>query len=184
MLFRSGTVGRLVPGLEARLEDVPGITEGKRLFVRGDNIMQGYMKADKPCVLQPPADGWHDTGDIVAVDKDGFVAIKGRAKRFAKIGGEMISLTAIEQELAKLYEGAVQGVVAIADVKKGEQLVLITTAENADAAQIRAYIKQAGLNDLGTPSKIIIVKEPPILGTGKFDYVSAQKMAEEKFGAE
>ncbi len=184
MYIKAGTVGRLVPGLEARLEDVPGITEGKRLFVRGDNIMQGYMKADKPCVLQPPADGWHDTGDIVAVDKDGFVAIKGRAKRFAKIGGEMISLTAIEQELAKLYEGAVQGVVAIADPKKGEQLVLITTAENADAAQIRAFVKQAGLNDLGTPSKIIVVKEPPILGTGKFDYVSAQKMAEEKFGTE
>lgn len=182
MYVKKGSVGRLLPGMEARLEEVPGITEGKRLFVRGDNIMQGYMKADNPGVLQPPEDGWHDTGDIVDIDKDGFITILGRAKRFAKIGGEMVSLTAIETIVNSIYENEVSGVVAISDPKKGEQLVLITTHENADPSEIKTAIKNAGLNDLGSPSKILYVKEPPLLGTGKFDYVTATKLATEKFG--
>lgn len=181
MYIREGTVGRLVPGLEMRLEDVPGITEGKRLFLRGDNIMQGYMKADNPGVLQPPPDGWYDTGDIVDIDKDGFITIKGRAKRFAKIGGEMVSLTAVEEQISKVYPTAVSGVVAIADEKKGEQLVLITTQENPDLTAIKMQIRSSGLSDLGAPSKFIVMKEPPLLGTGKFNYIIAQKLAEEKF---
>ena len=102
MYIREGSVGRLFPKMTARLEEVPGIKEGKKLLVSGDNIMQGYMFADNPGVLVPPKDGWHDTGDIVTIDKDGFIFIQGRAKRFAKIGGEMISLTAVEQILSKL----------------------------------------------------------------------------------
>lgn len=178
MYIREGSVGRLFPKMTARLEEVPGIKEGKKLLVSGDNVMQGYMFADNPGVLVPPKDGWHDTGDIVTIDKDGFVFIQGRAKRFAKIGGEMISLTAVEQVLSKLYPDAVQGIVAVPDPKKGERLVLITTKQDADLSEIRAYIKEQGFNELGSPSQFIYVKEPPVLGSGKFDYITAQKIAE------
>ncbi|MBR1778217.1 MAG: MFS transporter [Alphaproteobacteria bacterium] len=179
MYIREGSVGRLLPKMIAKLEEVPGIKEGAKLLVSGDNVMQGYMKADNPGVLIPPKDGWHDTGDIVSIDKDGFVFIQGRAKRFAKIGGEMVSLTAIEQLLSKLYPDAVQGLVSVPDPKKGEKLVLITTKKDADLSEIRAYIKDQGFNELGSPAKFIYVKEPPVLGTGKFDYVTALKIAEE-----
>ncbi len=180
MYIREGSVGRLLPKMAAKLEEVPGIKEGAKLLVSGDNVMQGYMKADNPGVLIPPKDGWHDTGDIVTIDKDGFVFIQGRAKRFAKIGGEMVSLTAIEQLLSKLYPDAVQGLVSVPDPKKGEKLVLITTKQDADLSEIRAYIKDQGFNELGSPSKFIYVKEPPVLGSGKFDYITAAKLAEEQ----
>ncbi|MBO4644431.1 MAG: MFS transporter [Alphaproteobacteria bacterium] len=180
MYIREGSVGRLLPKMVAKLEEVPGIKEGAKLLVSGDNVMQGYMKADNPGVLIPPKEGWHDTGDIVTIDKDGFVFIQGRAKRFAKIGGEMVSLTAVEQLLSKLYPDAVQGLVSVPDPKKGEKLVLITTKQDTDLSEIRAYIKEQGFNELGSPSKFIYVKEPPVLGSGKFDYVTAEKMAAEQ----
>ncbi|WP_254603133.1 AMP-binding protein [Sphingomonas bacterium] len=92
MHFRAGSVGRLSPGVEARLDPVPGIDldgeRGGRLSIRGPNIMAGYLKADRPGVLQPPEGGWHDSGDIVTIDDAGFVTIRDRAKRFAKIGGK------------------------------------------------------------------------------------------------
>ena len=120
MHFRAGTVGQPLPGLEIRLEPVPGVEEGGRLFVRGPNVMAGYYLASQPGVLQPPADGWHDTGDIVSLDGEGYVSICGRAKRFAKIGGEMISLAAVEGYAASLWPGAAHAVVARPDARKGE----------------------------------------------------------------
>jgi len=97
MFNRFGTVGRLMPGMDATARaGARAVDEGGRLYVRGPNVMLGYLKADNPGVIEPPPEGWHDTGDIVAIDAQGFISIKGRAKRFAKIGGEMISLAAVE----------------------------------------------------------------------------------------
>lgn len=176
MHFREGSVGRFVPGIEYKLEAVPGVDKGGELFVKGDNIMQGYMKADRPNVLQPLNKGWYDTGDIVTIDEDGYIFIQGRAKRFAKIGGEMVSLTAVEEAIDRLYPQSIQGILTIDDEKKGEQLVLITNHEDANVATIREHFKREGLSELWMPKKVIYVKKPPILGSGKFDYLSAAEL--------
>lgn len=128
MYNRSGSVGKIMPGMEYRLDPVPGVDEGGRLFVRGPNVMAGYLRAEKPGVLEPLEDGWHDTGDVVAIDEAGFITIRGRAKRFAKIGGEMISLAAVEALAGELWKGSLSAVATVPDVRKGEKLILITEA--------------------------------------------------------
>jgi len=172
MHFAAGTVGRLLPGIEARLERVPGIAEGARLYVRGPNVMAGYYLSDQPGVLQPPADGWHDTGDIVTIDAAGFVTIRGRAKRFAKIGGEMVSLPAVETLAAGLWPQAAHAVVTRPDAKKGEQLVLFTTQADAALRPLQQWGREQGAAELSIPREIRVLAELPVLGTGKVDYVT------------
>jgi acyl-[acyl-carrier-protein]-phospholipid O-acyltransferase/long-chain-fatty-acid--[acyl-carrier-protein] ligase len=171
MHFRAGSVGRLLPGIEGRLDAVPGIEEGGKLSIRGPNIMAGYLKADKPGVLQPPEDGWHDSGDIVTIDAQGFVVIRGRAKRFAKIGGEMVSLPAVEGYAASVWPEAEHAVVTRADPRKGEQLVLFTTRKDAKASELQAWARANGVAELAVPRDIRVVDALPVLGTGKIDYV-------------
>ncbi|WP_241127061.1 acyl-[ACP]--phospholipid O-acyltransferase [Novosphingobium terrae] len=177
MHFQAGTVGRLLPGIEARLEPVPGITEGARLYVRGPNVMAGYMLASAPGVLQPPVEGWHDTGDIVTLDGDGFVTIRGRAKRFAKIGGEMVSLPAVEGYAAQCWPGFAHAVVTRPDPKKGEVLVLFTTCPAAQARDLQQWGRLHGATELMIPRDIRVMAELPVLGTGKVDYVTLGEMA-------
>ncbi|KQM97974.1 acyl-[ACP]--phospholipid O-acyltransferase [Sphingomonas sp. Leaf25] len=172
MHFKAGSVGRLLPGMEARIDPVPGIAAGGRLFVRGPNIMAGYLKADAPGLLQPPENGWHDSGDIVTIDAAGFVTINGRAKRFAKIGGEMISLPAVEGYAAKLWPGAEHAVVTRPDPRKGEQLVLFTTRTDATVAALQEWARANGVAELAIPRDLRIVEALPVLGTGKLDYVT------------
>ena len=175
-----GTVGRMFPGIEAKLETVPGIEQGGRLWVRGDNIMLGYLRAENPGVLEPVNDGWHDTGDIVDIDEEGFISILGRAKRFAKIGGEMVSLTQVEGWVAGLWPQHQHCICAIADERKGEKLVLVTTCENADRKSIQQYISERGGAEIMVPREIMYTKQIPVLGTGKLDYPAIQKLAEQK----
>jgi len=177
MHFRAGSVGRLLPAIEARVEAVPGIEEGGRLSIRGPNIMAGYLKADAPGVLQPPEGGWHDSGDIVTIDDVGFVTIRGRAKRFAKIGGEMVSLPAVEGYAGRVWPGESHAVVTRPDVRKGEQLVLFTTARDAAAPALQAWARENGVAELAVPRDIRVVDALPVLGTGKLDYVSMQDRA-------
>jgi acyl-[acyl-carrier-protein]-phospholipid O-acyltransferase/long-chain-fatty-acid--[acyl-carrier-protein] ligase len=177
MHFRAGTVGRLLPGIAAALDPVPGIAEGGRLKIRGPNVMAGYLKADAPGVLQPPEDGWHDTGDIVTIDEEGFVTIRGRAKRFAKIGGEMVSLPAVEGYAAALWPDADHAVVTRPDARKGEQLVLFTTRRGASAGALQAWGRANGVAELVIPRDIRPVEALPVLGTGKLDYVAMTAMA-------
>ena len=181
--FKAGTVGRIFDGMEHRIEPVEGIPEGGRLFIRGPNVMLGYLRADNPGVIEAPSEGWYDTGDIVKIDDEGFVTIQGRAKRFAKIAGEMISLTAIEAKLQAAFPNATCAVVAIPDKRKGEQLVLFTTIEKPDRKQIGDGIKAQGATDLMVPKVLLTVDNVPLLGTGKTDYVSLTRLALDKAGA-
>jgi acyl-[acyl-carrier-protein]-phospholipid O-acyltransferase/long-chain-fatty-acid--[acyl-carrier-protein] ligase len=179
MHFKAGTVGRLLPGIEHRVETVEGINDGGRLFVRGPNVMLGYLRAENPGVLDPPKDGWYDTGDIVQIDAEGFVTIKGRAKRFAKVAGEMVPLGAVEELVARVWPSAMHAVVAVPDAKRGEQLVLITDQADASRGPLAAAAREAGLPEIFIPRAIAPVAKVPILGTGKIDYVSVGKMAVE-----
>src|SRR3984893_6635778 len=176
MFNRFGTVGRLLPGIEARLDPVVGIDQGGRLFVRGPNVMLGYLKADRPGMLQPPEEGWHDTGDIVTIDREGFMTIKGRAKRFAKIGGEMISLAAVEALASELWPGSQSAVVAEPDLRRGPRLVLVTEEEGATRAALQAYAKARGASDLMAPAEVMVVDKLPLLGSGKADLVSVARL--------
>jgi acyl-[acyl-carrier-protein]-phospholipid O-acyltransferase/long-chain-fatty-acid--[acyl-carrier-protein] ligase len=173
---RVGTVGRLLPGIDYQVKPVPGIDEGGLLVVSGPNVMMGYLLADNPGVLQPLADGWYDTGDIVTVDEVGFVTIKGRVKRFAKIGGEMVSLTMVEQQINALWPGHQHAVVSLPDERKGEQIILVTTFADASREAMVAHAKSVQMGEIAIPKKIKVVKTMLLLGSGKVDYLAVKKM--------
>lgn len=180
MFNKTDTVGRLMPGIEARIEDVPGIHDGGRLFVRGPNVMLGYYRPDNPGHLEIIADGWHDTGDIVSMDEEGYVTIKGRAKRFAKIAGEMVSLAAVEQICSGIWADDALAVVAVPDDKKGERLILVTTRVDATRRQVLDWMKEHGATELMVPSDILIVDALPLLGSGKTDYVELNRLVHQR----
>jgi len=180
MFNKFGSVGRVLPGMEARLDKVEGVDEGGRLFVRGPNVMLGYLKVDKPGVLEPPEEGWHDTGDIVTIDEQGFVAIKGRAKRFAKIGGEMISLAAVETLAAELWPNALSAVVAVPDPRKGERLILVTQQKDATRSELTAFAKSKHASDLMIPAEVWVLDKLPMLGSGKADMMGLAKLVQER----
>jgi len=176
-VMKDGTVGALLPGINWRLDPVEGIAEGGRLVVQGPNVMAGYMLADAPGEIQPPAGGWHDTGDIVTVDDEGCITIKGRAKRFAKLGGEMVSLAAIETMAADLWPGVNHVAVSLPDPRKGEQIVLVTERGDADRAALASHAKSQGFPELWVPRAILVLEQIPVLGSGKIDYAATQEEA-------
>ncbi len=177
---RPGTVGPLLPGIEMKLEDMEGITAGKRLHIRGPNVMAGYYFPSEPNRLRPPPGGWHDTGDIVKLDADGYVTIVSRAKRFAKIAGEMVSLTAVEAFIVAAWPQHAHAVVSIPDDRKGEALVIITTAHELTRDSILRTARAQGSTELAVPDRILVVDDLPLLGNGKTDYVSLERLAAEK----
>ncbi len=180
MFNKFGTVGRLLPGMEARLEPVPGIEEGGRLYVRGPNVMIGYLRAENPGLIEPPRDGWHDTGDIVTIDAEGFIAIKGRAKRFAKIGGEMVSLAAVEALAAELWPDAMSGAATVPDARKGERLILVTTKPDPKRSDLLAFARASGASEMMVPAEVMIVDKLPLLGSGKIDNIALTNFVRER----
>jgi acyl-[acyl-carrier-protein]-phospholipid O-acyltransferase/long-chain-fatty-acid--[acyl-carrier-protein] ligase len=172
-----GTVGRLVVDMEAMLEPVDGIPGAGRLKVKGPNVMLGYILPDAPGMIVPPEGGWHDTGDVAGIDEEGFIAIRGRLKRFAKIGGEAVSLAIPENCAAALWPGHTHAAVIVADPRKGEQIVLVTDAAEASRPSLLAWAQHHGVSELAVPRRVLIVDSIPVLGTGKTDYVAAQKLA-------
>ncbi|MEQ1929014.1 MAG: AMP-binding protein [Parvularculaceae bacterium] len=181
--IRAGTVGKLLPGITARVEPVEGLENAGRLFIRGPNIMKGYISPDAPGVLKPLDGGWHDTGDIVAFDPAGYMSIRGRMKRFAKIGGEMVSLAVVENCATAVWPDNMHGAAILPDLKKGEQIVLITDRKDADRALLLAWAQSHGVPEIAVPKKIVCVETVPVLGTGKMDYVAVSKLALEGLAA-
>lgn len=181
MDYKQGSVGRLMPDMLYKLEPVPGIEHGGKLHLAGPNIMKGYLLPDNPGVLVPPSslygEGWYDTGDIVNIDEDGFVSIQGRSKRFAKVSGEMVSLTAVEQLASNAWPGALHAAVSLPDPKKGEQVILLTTQKDATPKQLAEASK--GVAAINLPKKLLWVEKVPVLATGKTDYLTATTLAEQ-----
>ncbi|MCR0985077.1 acyl-[ACP]--phospholipid O-acyltransferase [Roseomonas populi] len=169
MHARPGTVGRFLPGIETRLDPVPGIPGGGQLWVRGPNVMLGYLRPERPAVIQPPAGGWYDTGDVVEVSPDRYGRVVGRVKRWANIAGEKVSLVAAEELAALLWPGASHAVVKVPDPKKGEALVLATTQTDATAEALVAFARGRMVAEIAVPRMVVPVGALPLLGTGKTD---------------
>ncbi|MDT8363778.1 MAG: acyl-[ACP]--phospholipid O-acyltransferase [Nitrosomonas sp.] len=177
---RAGSVGRLLPAIRYQLEPVPGVEQGGKLLVNGPNIMQGYYLANTPGKIVPLADNGYDTGDIVAIDDEGYVFIKGRVKRFAKIGGEMISLTAVEEAVNQLWPDHAHAALQSSDEKKGEKIILITTYPHASQTDLIAHFRKHNLGELGIPKTILTIDHLPILASGKTDYITLREWTEQQ----
>lgn len=181
--IQAGTIGKMLPGIEARLEPVEGLEEGGQLWVRGPNIMKGYISPDNPGQLVPLEGGWHDTGDVVSVNDDGHYVIRGRIKRFAKIGGEMVSLMVVENCAAAVWPEHMHAAAIVPDPKRGEQIVLVTEAQDVKRRELLTWAQTHGVPEISVPKKIISVESLPVLGTGKLDYVTITKLAKETLAA-
>lgn len=181
MACRIGSVGQLLPGMQYELEPVPGIDSGGALHVKGPNVMKGYFLFDQPGVIQPAksiGEGWYSTGDIVAIDDEGFLHIRGRMKRFAKIAGEMVSLEVVEKVATTALPGFAHAASTRADAGKGEALVLFTTAPELGREQLLAAARSVGAPELAVPRDIRRIEAIPLLGSGKTDYVALKNLAE------
>ena len=176
---RFGSIGKLLPKIQHKIVPVDGIKNGGELWVKGPNVMLGYIHPDNPGVLEPLKDGWYHTGDVVEIDEIGFVYIRDRIKRFAKVGGEMVSLNAVHETVVKAFEADgvewAYGIVAVPHDTKGEQIVLATNNKKASNDRLHAYIKQNGLPELYLPRVIVYRDSLPVFATGKADNVTLKK---------
>lgn len=177
---RPGTVGHLVPGMQAKIEPAYGINDGGRLFLKGPNVMLGYIKPEKPGVIEAPPDGWHDTGDVVSIDAEGYIAIKGRLKRFANVGGETVSLGMVENCAAALWPDHMHAAIAVPGERKGEQIILLCTNPNAQRADLVTWAQNHGVPELAVPRRIFHAQEIPVMGTGKPDYRKVEDIVLER----
>lgn len=173
-----GSVGKFLPGIAHHIEPIPGITTGGELWVKGDNIMKGYYLYDAPGKLVPPLEGWYHTGDVVEVDNQGFIHIKGRVKRFAKVAGEMVSLEVVEKIANTAAPDFLHAATTKPDVQRGENIFLFSTDPNLKRDDLQIVAKNLGFSELSIARKIVYLEEIPLLSTGKTDYLTLKEMAE------
>ncbi len=182
MAYLSGTVGQLLPGIDAVLHPVPGIERGGQLHVRGPNLMSGYYRDPRPGIIEPPrseaGEGWYDTGDIVEIDADGFVKITGRLKRFAKVAGEMVSLEVVERIAAAVSPQSQHAAAVQPDAKRGEVIVLFSTDGALTRERLQEEARRSGQPELAVPRRVVHLDAVPLLGSGKTDHVSLRRLAE------
>lgn len=180
---RPGSVGRLLPGIKARVVPVEGIERGGELHVRAPNLLSGYYHYDNPGVLAPPwshlGEGWYNLGDVVELDADGYLTILGRLKRFAKVAGEMISLEVVEGLARAVSPEFLHAATCVPDPGRGESVILFTTDATLSREPLAHAAKLHGLPEIALPRRIRLVENLPVLGTGKVDYVRLKAMAEE-----
>lgn len=173
-----GTVGRLLPMMEASIEPIEGLEKGGKLLLKGPNIMLGYMRNAKPGIIEKH-EGWYDTGDIVDIDSDGYIRIQGRAKRFAKIGGEMVSLTVVEELAMRYWPEHGHTALIQPDERKGECIILVSECEALTRDSILDKAKQEGIAEIALPKKVIYIDTIPRLGSGKVDFVTLREWGEQ-----
>lgn len=171
---RPGTVGRLLPGIEAKILPVEGVARGGALHLRGPNLMSGYYRPEAPAVLDPPhsaaGPGWHDTGDVAELDADGYLHIQGRLRRFAKVAGEQVCLDLTEAIARAVSSDAQHASLTVPDPGRGEAIVLYTTDPTLNRERLASAARQLGLPEIALPRRIIHRESLPLLGTGKVDY--------------
>jgi acyl-[acyl-carrier-protein]-phospholipid O-acyltransferase/long-chain-fatty-acid--[acyl-carrier-protein] ligase len=187
---RPDTVGRPLPGVEAKIVDLEtgtdlGIDKPGMLLIRGPNVMKGYLEQPE-ATAQVIRDGWYVTGDMATIDADGFIRITDRLSRFSKIGGEMVPHLRVEEAilaaLADIEDPRPLAVTGVPDSRKGERLIVVHTGLGKPVAQIVKEMAQAGLPPLWIPSpdSFLQVDELPLLGTGKLDLRKLKQIAAEK----
>jgi len=183
---KSGTVGRAFSGTEFRIVDPDSLNpiptgEDGLILIGGPQIMKGYLKMpEKTAEVIEIIDGlrWYRSGDKGHLDEDGFLTIVDRYSRFAKIGGEMVSLTTVEEEILNACNNADLEIAAtcVPNQRKGEKIVLLATEEiNKD--ELKALLTKAKVNPLHHPAKVLLVEEIPKLGSGKTDFGAIKKIA-------
>jgi acyl-[acyl-carrier-protein]-phospholipid O-acyltransferase / long-chain-fatty-acid--[acyl-carrier-protein] ligase len=175
---RLGSVGELLPGIEARIAPVPGIENGGILHVRGDNNMLGYLREGG---IESPASefgaGWYETGDVVTIE-DGFVTLQARLKRFAKIAGEMVSLEIVERIAGIARPNGLHASVTVRDPGRGESIVLVTQDSTLRRDELLTAARAMGAPEMAVPRRIVHMDKIPLLGNGKKDYVSLGRMVQ------
>lgn len=185
---RRGFVGRPLPGIAVQIVDpetfesrAPG--EDGLLLIKGPNVMQGYL--NRPDLTgQVLKDGWYVTGDLAAVNEDGFLRISDRISRFSKIGGEMVPHGRVEEALHQALGGdsPAFAVTAVQDVRKGESLAVLHTCAEERIPEILKTLKEMGLPNLFIPraDRFVAVAEIPVLGTGKVALSEVKRIANER----
>jgi acyl-[acyl-carrier-protein]-phospholipid O-acyltransferase/long-chain-fatty-acid--[acyl-carrier-protein] ligase len=179
---RPGSTGKVIPGVQVRIEnfetgELCKMREVGKVLAKGDSVMKGYYD-DPELTADALVDGWYNTGDMGFFDEDGYLWHAGRFKRFAKIGGEMVSLVKVENTLEKFLPlGVSCCVVEVSDEKKGASIIATVTIE-VNKAEI---LKKMGneLPNIALPKHFVVIKELPMMGTGKIDFRSVTRIVQE-----